>query len=124
MNNLPRINIPSLLISKNPNEEIDMDYFHVNGLTFFHTKSKRVKKLTTNRCIGTGRKECFEHIKRITAMYTNRGFSINIYNGDNAFRILTDGIGEGCLNIVGSKEHVGHIERSIIAIKEKARRMC
>ena len=44
VNNLPRINISSLFISKNHNEEIDMDYFHVNGLTFFHTKSKRVKK--------------------------------------------------------------------------------
>ena len=74
MNNLPRINIPSLLISKNSKEEIDMDYFHVNGLLFFHTKSKRVKKLTTNRCIGNGRTECFEHIKRRKAMYTNRGF--------------------------------------------------
>ena len=119
VNNLPRINIPSLHISKNPNEEIDMDYFHVNGLTFFHTKSKRVKKLTTNRCIGTGRKECFEHIKRITVMYTNIGFSINIYNRYNAFRMLTDDIGEGCLNIVGRKEHVGPIERSIRTIKEK-----
>ena len=35
VNNLPRINISSLFISKNHNEEIDMDYFHVNSLTFF-----------------------------------------------------------------------------------------
>ena len=42
VNNLPRINIPSLLILKNSNEEIDMDYFHVNGLTFFHTKTSIV----------------------------------------------------------------------------------
>lgn len=41
--NLPRINIPSLIISKIPNEEIDMDYFHVNGLIFCHAKSKKVK---------------------------------------------------------------------------------
>ena len=44
-------------------------------------------------------------------MYANRGFSINMYNGDNVFRMLLDEIGEGCLNIVGRKEHVEYIER-------------
>ena len=57
-------------------------------------------------------------------MYTNRGFSINMYKGDNAFRMLTDDIGEGCLNIVGRKEHVGPIERYIRTIKERTRCMC
>ena len=57
-------------------------------------------------------------------MCTNRCFSINMYNGDNAFRMLTDDIGEGYLNIVGRKKHVGPIERSIRTIKEKARCMC
>ena len=52
-------------------------------------------------------------------MYSNRGFSIDMYKGDNAFRMLTDDIGEGCLNIVGRKEHVEPIERYIRTIKER-----
>ena len=36
--NVPRIRITHALIKFHPTDELDIDYFHVNGITFLHTK--------------------------------------------------------------------------------------
>ena len=80
--------------------------------------------MTTHACTGTGNTECIDNIDLITKMYSNRGFTISMYNGDNTFNMLTDHIGRGNLNIVGREDHVGVIERSIRTLKERTRCMC
>ena len=122
--NRPRVHDIHALVTKHPTDELDMDYFFVNGLTFLHTKTKKIKKLTISRCSGTGKNECTQKISTITRMYANRGFTISPYNGDNDFRVLKDTVGEGNLNIVARREHVGSIERSIRTIKERCRCVC
>ena len=117
--NIPRTIIPHELVKNNPTDELDMDYFYVNGIVFLHTKSKNIKKLTTHRCVGTGKEECITKIDIITKMYTNRGFNITPYNGDNGFEMLRDHLGGDNLNIVGREDHVGAIERSIRTIKKE-----
>ena len=108
--NVPRIRITHALVKNNSTDQLDMDYFHVNGITFLHTKLKKTKKLITHRYIGTGKVECIKKINLITKMYPNRGFTISTYNEYNTFNILEHLIGSGNFNIVGRKYHVGTIE--------------
>ena len=49
---------------KHPIDELDMNYFRVNGLFCLQTKTKKIKKLTSNRCKGTGKIECVDTIKK------------------------------------------------------------
>ena len=108
--NMPRVSNTSTILMKNPVDELDIDYFHVNGRVFLHTKSKNIKMLTTHRCHSTGRSECVKIIRSVTRMYSNRGFIIVTYNGDNAFKHLNETLGEANLNIVARNDHVGAIE--------------
>ena len=80
--------------------------------------------MTAHRCIRTGKEECIKNIDIITYMYTNRGFNITPYNGDNGFEILMEHIGFSNLNITGREDHVSAIERSIRSIKEISRCIC
>ena len=38
--NVPRIRMAHMLVKNNPGNELDMGYFHVNGITFLHKRSK------------------------------------------------------------------------------------
>jgi hypothetical protein len=60
----------------------------------------------------------------VTSKFTQRGFSIAAYNGDNEFEKLRDHLSPTTLNIVARGEHVGPIERSIRTIKERVRCSC
>ena len=44
-----------------------------------------------------------------------------MYNGDNALSMIRDHVGHTNLNMVARGEYVGHIERSIRLMKERAR---
>ena len=63
--------------------------------------------------MGLEKNESIEKIDIITKIYTNGGFTMIPYNGDNALKMLTYHVGSGNLNIVGRDYHVGAIERSI-----------
>ena len=41
--NRPRVHDIHTLVTKHSTDELDMDYFFVNGLTFLHTKTKKIK---------------------------------------------------------------------------------
>ena len=43
--NVPRIANLDKIVMKNPVDELDMDYFHVNGIIFLHTKTKKNKNV-------------------------------------------------------------------------------
>ena len=73
-------------------------------------QNKKIKKLTTHACIRTGKIECIEKIDVITKIYSNSGFTLCMYNGDNTLNMLADHIGRGNINIVGREDHVGAIE--------------
>ena len=38
--NVPRIRMVHMLVKNNPADELDMDYFHVNGIASLHKRSK------------------------------------------------------------------------------------
>ena len=48
-------------------------------------------------------------------MYTNRGFNITPYNGDNGFEMLRDHLGGANLNIVGRECLMKYLNQPIHA---------
>lgn len=80
-------NIPSLL-EKITFDELVMYYFHFNGITFFHTKTNKIKMTMFYKFHITGKEECIRLIDRVKHMNSNHVFIIGMYNGDNTFRFL------------------------------------
>jgi hypothetical protein len=60
----------------------------------------------------------------VMSQYTQRGFKIVAFNGDNKFETLREHLRPTPLHIVGRGEHVGPIERSVRTIKERVRCSC
>lgn len=116
---IQRVNIPHTLSLEHPTDELDVDHFFVNGLTFLHTKSRKIKFLTAEHCKGTTTKEALEHIQANVDRYARRGFEINGFIGDNAFAPLKEVLEP--FHIVSKGEHVPTIERSIRTLKERCR---
>ena len=80
---------------------------------FSIVRHRKLKKLTSNRWLGTEKVECIDLIDKITKVYIYRCFTISMYNGDNALTMIRDHVGHTNLNMVARGEYVGHIERSI-----------
>ena len=118
------IQLPSILIEHHPHDELNMDFLFVNGKPYLHTKSSKIKLLSIQACRGRGAKELQNGIEKVVKRYTDRGFNINAYRGDNEFEVLRNFVAPAPLQIVGADDHVGTIERSIRTIKERARCTC
>mmetsp|Transcript_11447 Transcript_11447/g.16192 ORF Transcript_11447/g.16192 Transcript_11447/m.16192 type:complete len:165 (+) Transcript_11447:548-1042(+) len=63
-------------------------------------------------------------INNITLIYSNRGISISMYNGDNVFECLHPYLGDANTNIVARDEHVHGIKRSNRHVKERLQCTC
>ena len=122
--NVPRVPISTHILKHHPTDEINMDFMFVNGAPYLHTKSTVVKFLSVQYCTGRGRKEMERGIDKVTSKFTQRGFDITAFNGDNEFEKLREHVSPTPLNIVGRGEHVGTIERSVRTIKERVRCSC
>lgn len=128
-----RFHIPSKLVTNHPKEQLDTDFMYVQGAPYLVTKgqgtkfrtiqtfnriSKRNKhgKITYKR----GPTAVIAGIKKVKEKYEERGFAIEVVNGDNEFEKLRGKIGTD-VNICGADQHVGGIEREIRTIKERTR---
>jgi len=63
-------------------------------------------------------------IDKVTKRFTQRGFKIAAYNGDNEFEKVREHVSPTPLNIVARNEHVGIIKRSVRTVKEQVRCSC
>jgi hypothetical protein len=77
-----------------------------------------------NNAKAAGKKEIEQGIDKVMSQYTQRGFKIVAFNGDNEFETLREHLSPTPLHIVGRGEHVGPIERSVRTIKEHVRCSC
>ena len=65
--------------------------------------------------------EILKSLKKVTTLYSTRGFSIDQIIADNQYKCLRDGLLPIMLTVVGAGEHIGDIEQSIRTVKEGAR---
>ena len=121
MKSIKRIHIPQVLVETHPTDELDLDHFWVNRQPFLHTKSRKIKFLTADRCTSTSMNEALKLINKTVQKYEDRGFEIDLFHGDNAFSPLMEQFGESRMHIVSKGEHVPNIERSIRTLKERCR---
>jgi hypothetical protein len=63
-------------------------------------------------------------IDKVVSQFTQRGFKIVAFNGDNEFETLREHLSPTPLNVVARGEHMGPIERSVRTIKERVRCSC
>mmetsp|Transcript_16608 Transcript_16608/g.23573 ORF Transcript_16608/g.23573 Transcript_16608/m.23573 type:complete len:229 (-) Transcript_16608:2587-3273(-) len=112
--------IPYEIQQQIEDDQIDMDHFYCNGNPYLHTKSLKVRYLSTSTCKTRNMTECLNQINTLDKQYKDVGINITTYHADNAFSKLKTHLNHW-LNIVACNTHVGRIERSIRIMKERAR---
>ena len=95
----------------------------MDGVRFFTTISRHLKYRTDQYIADAKTDTLLQCITAITAVYTNREFSIQQVNMDGQFKCVKDKALEDKipLNISAEDEHVKEIERSDRTIKERVR---
>ena len=66
-------------------------------------------------------KDIINMVKRATNVYHARGIRITQVNVDNEFQVLEEKLAPMKVNLVGTGEHVGNVERSGRTIQERTR---
>ena len=121
---LPRTPLPTNVSKHHPTDEIDMDFFFVNGNPFFHTKSKIIKFRAVQPQTGRGKIETSNTLKEIIAAFEMSGIKITALNGDNEFEKIRDLMQPIAVHIACREEHIGRIERDVHTIQERCRCYC
>ena len=121
---LPRTPLPTDVAQHHPTDEIDMDFFFVNGNPFLHTKTKVIKFRAVQSHTGRGKVETSNTLKTIIAAFEMSGIKITGLNGDNEFEKIRELVQPVPVHIAGREEHIGRIERDIRTIEERCRCYC
>ena len=121
INNVPRVPLPNDILQHHKTDDLNIDYLFINRKPFLHTKTTKIKFLSIQTCRTKGKKELNKGLDVVLKKYKDRGFSIENINGDNEFEQIRDHVAPINVNIVGRREHVGVIERSIRVVMERVR---
>lgn len=126
-----RFDIPSKLVKYHPTDKLDIDFMYVQHAPYLVTKGQgtkfqtiqsfnRISKRGPNGKITykRGPKAVIEGTKKVVNKYEERGFHVEVVNGDNEFEKLRGKIGTD-VNICAADQHVEGIERTIRTTKDK-----
>ena len=94
------------------------DVFHVQGLMFLHTISRKLNFRTVALIPSREKLVLLEELNAVIELYHNRTFRITDVHADNEFECLRQELAQIRLNIVAQDDHVPEIERSIRTVKE------
>ena len=118
------IQIPKQMYANMKNVTLCIDFFFVNGVTVFHSISRKLGYRTvsfpTNRTAGS----ILSELQDIYRIYNARGFKIIEIHADNEFKKIEKNILPIRLRTVGVDEHVPEVERSIQTLKNESRSVC
>ena len=107
--------LPQTLVESHNSDTLVMDYCYFQGI-LFHQSISTGYKFRTIEALRSKKKPKHADVKaqskRAINIYHTRGIAVKQINADNEFEVLTDEIRPIPVNIVGSGEHVGDIERS------------
>ena len=117
----PFVHIPPDILKHHPTDEIDVDFFFVNGNPYFHMKTKRIKFRATQTQSGRGKVETSSSLKEVINIIENRGFKITAINGDNEFNKIKPLMRPTPVHTTGRDEHLPRIERDIRVMEERVR---
>ena len=115
------IAVPDYILQHHKHVTLAMNFFYVQRIPFFHTKSRKIRLLTATQTSSRSKRNMLTELRRILQIYDHRGFKITNIIGDCEFECLREDIRPIELTTTAADEHVGDIERSIRTIKEGIR---
>ena len=113
--------VPLQILSTNQHIVILGDIFFINSVPFLTTISHNIQLTTTYYLIDQKPSTIMKGLKKVSAIYSNRGFILKHALMDGQFEPLCEdlmslGID---LNVMAANKHVPLIEQQIRAIKER-----
>jgi hypothetical protein len=100
------------------------DFYYVNGVTVFHTISRRIDYRTVSFPLSRSQASIVNELKDVFKVYNARGFRITEIHGDNEFGKVEKSVLPARLVCCGVDDHVPEIERSIQTMKNDSRTIC
>jgi hypothetical protein len=117
------IDIPSTIMDRYRDIELDGDIMFVNTIPFFVTISRNIKSATSEMISNQKNATLLLAIQHVNATYAKRGFRVTTFLMDWKFYSLRGNLGplHISLNTTANDEHIPEIERHIRTLKERAR---
>ena len=106
MKELPEVLIPRGIYEDLKNVHLCVDFYYVNGITVFHSISKRINYRTVSFPDTRTRKSIAGEINSIKRQYHGRGFRIVDVYADNEFEKVRSDIYPIRIHCCGSDEHI------------------
>jgi hypothetical protein len=118
------ISIPKELYNDLKNVTLCIDFHFVNGVTVFHTISRRINYRTVSFPLSRSKPIIVEELKKVYQKYNSRGFRITDIHADVEFEKIRNDILPVRLHTCGVDDHVPEIERSVQTQKNENRSVC
>ena len=118
------IPIPLSMYEELKNVTLCIDFHYVNGVTVFHSISRRISYRTVSFPLSRSKAAMVSEIKNVCKKYHSRGFRVVEIHADNEFETVADDILPARLVCCGTDEHIPEIERSIQTQKNENRSLC
>ena len=118
------VQIPKSLYDDLKNVTLCADYHFVNGVTVFHTISRRLNYRTVSFPLSRSKPIIMEELKKVYQQYNARGFRITDLHADNEFEKIRTDVLPVRLHTCGVDDHVPEIERSVQTQKNENRSVC
>ena len=117
----PVLPVPADVLAHHRNVTLCADVFFVQGAPFLHTISRSIKFRTVVSLPSRSASTLLKHMREVLGFYTARGFQVTDALADLEFAPLQPDLLPTRLDICAADSHVGEVERSIRAIKERVR---
>ena len=118
-----KVSVPAPILERHKRVQIEMDNIFVNGLPFFHTKSRSINYRTIEKLKSRTKKNVINASIKTKDIYDARGLEIINWYGDNEFNMedLKNELLPASMTTYAANEHIGSIEREARTYKERAR---
>src|SRR6056300_1048521 len=120
----PIIQLPIELYEDLKNVTICSDFYYVNGVTVFHTTSRRINYRTVSFSMSRSKQSILKEIRAVRQIYHSRGFKIVDMYADNEFYKVKQDVLPIRLECCGVDDHVPEVEQSIQTVKNESLTLC
>jgi hypothetical protein len=118
------ITIPKEMHKDLKNVTLCVDYHYVNGVTVFHTISRKIGYRTVSFPLSRSKSVMMEELKKVFKIYKARGFRVTDIHADVKFDKIKIDVLPVRLITCGVDDHVPEIERSVQTQKNENRSVC
>jgi len=121
-----------MILKTHPSEDLDIDFFYVQGAPYLFFKSTQIKfqatqafnriskrsKKTTRITYKRGPSDIINGIEMVLNVFRNRGFKVNTISANNEFQKLEHKV-TAHVEICAAGQHIPCIERGIRFMKDR-----